>query len=260
MFDRNAVLELPLDLIDEPAYDLRLVHDVDRLTELAEDIGHRGLLQPIGVSPVADSDRYIRRWGGRRLAAHRLLGRPTIRALVVPEHFDETETQLAENLFRADLSPIEEALAVKAALGQGKTREELRLRLRKSMSWMEARLDLLDLPADVQHHVHIGELPLGVAQALGRVDNDQYRAHLVGSAISGGCSVMLARAWLADYEAHRPRIIANSAMVDQLLARPLRTTVLIHCDGCDDPVDVDKLTTYRVCPACRVRVEAAQAT
>jgi ParB family chromosome partitioning protein len=255
MPQETAVLAVPLDLIDPPEYELRMEYNVDKLHELAQDIAARGLLQPIGVRPLATSGRFVRVWGGRRLAAHKLLGLPTIPALLVANGSDDLGSAAAENLFRHDLTPVEEAYWIKAALLAGQTQDTIRLRLHRTDRWITERLDILEWPPDVQGALHVGSVTLGVAAALAQIDNDQYRAYLLESARTSGCSAIMARAWLADYIAERPRIITNQATVEELKAKMQNYVVLIECDGCGHPSDLTHTRTYRICRECQTQVD-----
>jgi ParB/RepB/Spo0J family partition protein len=255
----SGLADLDLDLIDEPDTELRFGYDPVTLHELAQDISARGLLQPIGVKHIPATGRYRRLWGGRRLAAHRLLGRTTIRAIIVEPNAPELDAGVSENLHRADLSPVEEAQAIQAALSAGYTADTVALRWHKSTQWVRDRLELLDWPHDLLDHLHRGHLKLSVAQWLRRVDNDSYRQYLTDSAITGGATATVVRGWVAEYEAQRPRIIANQATIEDLKARPRDFRVMIPCDACDEATEIRDLRTYRVCPRCDAAIRATAA-
>ena len=77
---------------------------------LAEDIGKRGLRQPIEVARVARTDNYILVSGGHRLEACRLAGLAKIPASVIHgNQLDLRRDELMENLARSDLSKLERA-------------------------------------------------------------------------------------------------------------------------------------------------------
>lgn len=88
--------------------------DDDRLGHLARSIASVGtVLQPIMVERLADG-RFARVFGRRRIAAVKLLGWTTIRAIVVPPLDDDIRRTIVavENMQRQDLTPTEETLAV----------------------------------------------------------------------------------------------------------------------------------------------------
>ena len=106
----TVVERVPIDAI-APGDNDREDFDAAALQELADSIGQYGLAQPITVRPVG-RDRFQIVAGERRWRACRLLGWPTIPALV-REMDDETASgvMLLENVQRAELNPIEEARA-----------------------------------------------------------------------------------------------------------------------------------------------------
>jgi len=99
-------VKLPLDLIDPNPYQPRHAFPMDELEALASSISEAGLLQPISVRKVGERYQIIA--GERRFRAHKLLGRPSIEALVTAsEDSDMAVLALAENIDREDLSDFE---------------------------------------------------------------------------------------------------------------------------------------------------------
>lgn len=139
-----------LDAIDEPTKALREDIDPRALGELTDDMSQQGLLQPIGIRGPSPDGRYETIWGHRRLLAARSLAWTNIPARVCPWDTDIALARLAENFQRADLNPREEALAVRELRASGRALVECARLLRRSVSWIESRLALLDWPADIQ--------------------------------------------------------------------------------------------------------------
>ena len=109
----QALQSIPLLQIDVPEQQrIRAEHNPEALTELAHSLERHGQLQPIVVAQ--DAERFTLIAGGRRLAAAKQLGWASISAVVHDQDaLDRQPSTLAENLHRAQLSPIEEAAAVK---------------------------------------------------------------------------------------------------------------------------------------------------
>jgi len=147
--------DINLSLIDRDNEQPRAHFDADKLTELAQSMHSKGLIVPIMVRPSVD--RFIIVHGERRYRAAQSLGWDTIRAEV--RDLDATEARwlaLIENVQRQDLTPIEEARAYQARLGDGMTQAELGQRIGKSQSYIAQKLRLLTLPSDVQKIVGRG--------------------------------------------------------------------------------------------------------
>lgn len=148
---------------DQPRRDFQ----PEALQELASSIRQKGVIQPLIVRAVAD-DRFEivageRRWRAAQLAqVHEL-------PVIVREFTDAEviEVAIIENIQRADLNAIEEALAFKQLMEKfGHTQEKLAEALSKSRSHIANLLRLLNLPDDVQSHVREGRLSAGHARAL----------------------------------------------------------------------------------------------
>ena len=117
-------VRLALDRIDPNPHQPRRTFPQAELESLAASIAEAGLLQPISVR--AAGDRYQIIAGERRWRAHRLLGRASIEALVVPaEEADMAVLALAENIDREDLSDYEIGKALRRIEGQFPSKKKL---------------------------------------------------------------------------------------------------------------------------------------
>ncbi len=116
--------KLPVDLIDPNPYQPRRIFPQDELEALASSISEAGLLQPISVRK--HGHRYQIIAGERRWRAHKLLGRPSIEALILlVEDSDMAVLSLAENIDRQDLSDYEIGKALRQVEDQFPTKTKL---------------------------------------------------------------------------------------------------------------------------------------
>lgn len=135
--------------------------DMGDLTELADSIRERGVLQPLLVEDGADG--YLLVAGHRRLAAARRAGLRRIPCTVRPAYSDDgarLSDMLAENLHRRNLSPLEAAHAVKRLVDSGRTQAEVAVLLGKGQTYVSNHLKLLTLPPEDQDAVHQGTVGL----------------------------------------------------------------------------------------------------
>lgn len=107
----NQFKEIPLEKISPNPQQPRRFFDEEKLSELAESIRQKGVLQPIIVMPDPENHRYLLIAGERRFRAAKLANISQIPALV-KEKEDPLELGIIENLQREDLNPIEEAEAM----------------------------------------------------------------------------------------------------------------------------------------------------
>jgi ParB family chromosome partitioning protein len=140
--------------------------DESALTELAESIRARGLIQPIVVRPHGGRFQIVA--GERRWRAAQRAQLHEVPAIV--RDFDDIETlevAIVENIQRQDLNAIEEAEAYKRLIAEfGHTQEALGKLVHKSRSHVANLLRLLDLPEKVRGMLQSGALSMGHARAL----------------------------------------------------------------------------------------------
>lgn len=152
----------------------------EALQELAASIRSRGVIQPLIVRAMPDGRYEIvageRRWRAAQLAQlHEL-------PVIIREFTDSEviEVAIIENIQRADLNAIEEALAFRQLMDRfGHSQEKLAEALSKSRSHIANLLRLLNLPEDVQAFVREGKLTAGHARALITAPNASELAHQV---------------------------------------------------------------------------------
>jgi ParB family chromosome partitioning protein len=145
--------------------------DPEQLAELAASIKQKGIIQPLIVRPVGDMYQIIageRRWrAAQRAQLHEVP--------VIIRDFSDTEVleiAIIENIQRADLNPVEEALGYRALIDQfGHTQEKLAEAMGKSRSHIANLMRLLSLPEDVLTLLREGKLTAGHARALVTTDN-----------------------------------------------------------------------------------------
>lgn len=244
-------VELPVDAIDEPIAPLREQIDATELGALIDDMAANGLLQPVGVRGPIDSGRYEIVWGHRRLLAARSLRWTSMPARLCPASTDPVLARLAENFHRHDLNPREEANAVASLRASGRPLAEIARVLRRSVSWVEARVELLKWPQELQNAVARGEMTMRAAGILAEIDHDEYRKDLIDEATRTGASAATLGVWLAHYQADRDRIITNRETVHEILSRRETFRVMFRCECCDVEQDTRDSVLLRVCTRCK---------
>lgn len=162
----KRVKMISLSLIDPNKDQPRKKFDEEALKELADSIKIHGVLQPILV--VNRDGRYLIVAGERRWRASKLAGIKEIPCIV--EDFTNSEIKeisIIENLQRKDLSPIEEAKAIKELIDEfGWTQEVVAERLGKSRPAISNTLRILSLEPEVIEMIENGKLSAGHAKSL----------------------------------------------------------------------------------------------
>lgn len=163
----TTIQDLPLDQVGPNPHQPRARFDDAELAELADSIRAHGVLQPIVVRARVDGS-YELVAGERRLRASRLAERETIPA-IVRETEDENQLELAlvENVQRADLNAIEEALAYRELIDRfGLSHEAVARRVGKSRVAVSNALRLLDLAPETREAIVEGRISEGHGRAL----------------------------------------------------------------------------------------------
>lgn len=168
---------------DQPRRDFQ----PEALQDLADSLRQKGVIQPLIVRRIADSDRYEivageRRWRASQIAQlHEL-------PVIIREFSDAEVLEIAiiENIQREELNAIEEALAYRQLMQRfGHTQEKIAEALSRSRSHIANLLRLLSLPDDVQDLVKSARLSAGHARALITTKNaSQMAAQIVSRGLS----------------------------------------------------------------------------
>lgn len=125
--------------------------DEAALAELAASIRRQGVLQPIGVRPVADTGRFEIIFGERRYRASLMAEQAEIPAIVLDVSDEEAqEMAVTENLQREDVSPMEEANAYQKLIENGRHDvPSLAVQFGKSENYIRTRLKFLSLIPEI---------------------------------------------------------------------------------------------------------------
>ena len=170
----EEIVELDLDELRPNPHQPRKIFKEEALQELADSIKKNGVFQPIIVKRSIKGYEIVA--GERRFRASKLAGLSKIPAII--RDFTEEqmiEIAILENLQRENLNAIEEALAYKSMLEKlSLTQEELGIKVSKSRSHITNILGLLRLPTEVQKMIINGDLTMGHARVLSKLeDNDK---------------------------------------------------------------------------------------
>ena len=208
-----------------PAQQPRRYFDPQKMEQLVLSVKEHGILEPLLVRTLDESDFYELVAGERRYRAAKEAGLTDVPA-VIRNLTDEQAVQLAliENLQREDLNPIEETegvlqlLALKLEMSvdeipkllyrmqhqakgkvahnvMGSSENEAVQAVFASLgtmtweSFVNNRLPLLNLPEDVLEALQQGKIAYTKAQTIARVKNEEQRRDLLKEAITQDLSL-----------------------------------------------------------------------
>lgn len=163
--------------------------DEETLKELADSMKEYGILQPLLVKRKGDNFQIIA--GERRWRAAKMAGLKEV-PVIVREYNKQQSVEIAliENVQRADLNPIEEALAYQQLMQEfGLKQEEIALRVSKNRATITNSIRLLKLAEPVQQLLISGEISSGHARALLGLEDKEQQIALASQIIEKGLNV-----------------------------------------------------------------------
>jgi ParB family chromosome partitioning protein len=186
------VREIDVSAIKPNPHQPRRIFAEEAISELADSIRARGVLQPILVRETG-AGAYELVAGERRWRAAQKAQLHRIPAIV--RTFDEAavaEIALIENIQRENLNALEEADAYAQLISTyGHSQDDLARLVGKSRSHVANLLRLRDLPDSVRQALLRGDLNMGHARAIAAASEPELLAQQI---ISGGLSVRQAEA------------------------------------------------------------------
>jgi ParB family chromosome partitioning protein len=161
--------------------------DEGAIERLSQSIQARGLLQPLRVRWHPTLEKHVILVGERRYRAAKRAGLTTVPCLFVETALTEAEIleeQLAENLLREDLNPIEQAHSFRRYMELvGCPPGELAQLLKVDRSTVSRALSLLKLPGAVQEQVAAGAIPAKTGVELAKLSNPGAQQELAGQVV-----------------------------------------------------------------------------
>jgi ParB family chromosome partitioning protein len=241
---------IPREKLRVGPHETRLAFDEDAIDDLAVSIRRIGVIVPLLVHPAGDVFTIIA--GHRRFAAAKKVGLLELPCCVREDDGPaQTEISLAENLFRADLTPIEQAAAIRDIIDQ-KIMDvpTLAASMHRSPHWVLAQLDILNWPADVLEVIHHGQLSVSAASNIALVNDDSYRGFLLRNAVEQGATARTTAAWLQAWRAAMPP--AEAVTQPSVDGRQPATPALPQapCIVCNQMFRTDSLAMVMVCMSC----------
>lgn len=183
---QGQIVRVRLDQLHESPFNPRLTFNERSLQELANSIRESGLVVHPLVRPLPQGDIEMQYYelvhGHRRTRAAALADLWEI-DVVVRELDDATaaKMQIAENLQREDVHPIEEAEGFRALMRHhGVTADQLAEQTGKSRSYIYGRLKLNGLCAEVRKACLAGEVGGEVALLIARLRTEKLQAKALG--------------------------------------------------------------------------------
>jgi ParB family chromosome partitioning protein len=229
---------IPVDQVRPNPYQPR-TNPTEDLSELVASIREQGVLQPLVVRRHNGYELVV---GGRRLEAARQAGLKEVPAVVREVSESELlELALVENLQRADLNPIEEALAYRRLSQEfGMTHETIAQRVGKARSVITNALRLLSLPSKIRDYIVEGKITSGHARALLALSSQRDMERLCERIVAEGLSVReVERAARCRSAKERLPLESQFAGIEDELTEILGTRVRVRSKGSGGRIEIE---------------------
>lgn len=187
--DENRILEIPTIQIRPNKTQPRKSFDEDELRQLAQSIATNGILQPLTVRRISQTE-YELVAGERRLRASMLAGVSKVPCVLIKCTDKESAIfALLENIQRADLNMFEEARGINRLIRKfDLTQDDVAARIGKKQSTVANKLRLLKLSMEEQDWILQAGLSERHARALLRISEEDVRKEVLSKIVAESLS------------------------------------------------------------------------
>lgn len=224
----------------------------ENLAQLTLSIKMHNLINPLTVMKTGDEWTVMA--GSRRLAAVRQLQWESVPCNIVDDIDMAAGYAITgiENLHRAQLSPMEEAIYCNDAAAVYDDLEAFALSIGRSLSWVTTRLDLLTWPDDCKQALAVGRISRSAIAPLASIADDTNRAFYLAQAQSNGATARQTSAWATEALTQSNNTDLPDSLDTQTAPEdtPARKPPQIPCFLCTLPNDAGDLHHLSVCPSC----------
>lgn len=223
--------------------------------ELVEDIGKRGLINPVTVRPLPDGKFEVVA-GMRRFEACKRLNWYEIPCIIREDSVIEAEyVKLAENFKREDVNPYDEGTYYQRLVNElGLTPKDIAEATNRSMGYIHARLDLICGDPILASAVQDGIIGLGVGLELNKLPTPEKRTFYLQYAIDYGATLRLVQQWVRDEKTTHPWTGKEVVGVTNPLAGIQPDTLQYECEVCGEMITTNEVYTIRASAQCKADV------
>lgn len=246
----TAIESIPIVLIKVGPHRQRSEGEDEEIQELAASMRRVGVLVPLIVR--REDTGFLLVAGHRRIAAAAAAGLGEVPAIIREGNEAEAaEVSFAENFFRRDLSPVEQAAAIRECLDAGIMNiEQIAQGFHKKPAWITAQANMTTWAPEVLQAIHVKAISVSAARNLAAISDARYRNFLLHNAVENGVTARVTAAWLQAWQLSRPAEEAlSTAPVDGVI--PAAAVVpQAPCLFCANVFRTDALNYMPVCGTC----------
>lgn len=255
----SEILSIPVLSIEVGQHRKRSEQEDEEIQQIAASIKRLGIIEPLIV--VRKNDGFLLVAGHRRLAAASIAGLTHVPAIVRQDNEAEiAEVSFAENFFRKDLSPVEQASAIRECIdSKVMTIEELAQGFHRTENWILAQGQMTTWPDEVLQAIHFKYISVSAGRNLAAISDPQYRNYLLHNAVENGASARVTAAWLQAWQLSRPAEEALTLPPVDGVQPAAAVVPQAPCLFCVNVFRTDALNYMGVCGQCLADFQEARA-
>ena len=218
----RKIIEIPLVQIRSSKTASRKDYSRDKLNELAVSIEKNGIIQPLTVRKLKNSE-YELIAGERRLRAAAICGLATVPCMVISCSDAEAGLfSLNENLQRSELNFFEEAEIIRNIISRCHiTRQELANNIGKKTSAVANKLRILDLGCDERNIILKAHLTERHVKAILKISDKTERRIVLSEIVENNMNVTQSEEYI-DYLLHESKTDRRHSHYQKAIIKDIR--------------------------------------
>jgi len=249
------VKEISLDQISLKDDFVRLEYSADKYNELLNSIRQVGILYPL---MVLETDKGLLLISGyRRFQAAKELGFATAPCFCLKTGIDDAEIlRMHENLYREDVSPLQEAVCfLRLERTYHFTREKIAKLIGKSKAYITQRIQILGWPDNLQQSLSAGHVSYSIARELSAITDQAELTRLLELAVQGGATVRTVLGWVSEWKIQKELRTQQNELKMEAPAMKQTAGNSSQCFLCGKDSHTANLITINVCKECMQAIE-----
>jgi ParB family chromosome partitioning protein len=201
-------------------------------------------------------DKYEIIAGHRRYKALKLLGAVSVKiSLLELDKLTADTIKLSENIYREDLTDIEEAESIAHLMKVGKKNDkQIAKEIGKSLSYVQQKIAILKYPENLREALQDQKITFSVARELIRLKDENLRNEYLRHAIKGGVTPAVAKEWVDDI-LNAEKLQRQEASETQSSVQPGQVKAPEYfCFACGEKAGFNDSTLVRIHSKCQTKI------
>jgi len=249
--------EVPLDSITLREEFQRGIYDQQNQADLVQSIKARGIIYPLICMETPEGLTLVA--GYRRYHAAQNLGLPAVPCICLKVGIDDAEIlRLHENLYREDITPVEEAQAMaRLETTYHFTRAKIANLLGKSPAYVTQRLTILHWNPELRQALASNQIHYSVARELAAVTEEDSLHAMLEQIISSGASVRTVITWVQKWKGDVVTAQEQLKTSQPPAETGIQDTDAITCYFCARYIGPGEVKRIELCKECLKKIAPA---